>query len=188
MSEPTTPAPRVVTTVEELEALPVNTPFFDADGDLLQVVEFECQDGQWDIRGHHCVWAECTGIQRWYNGLNSSSGRDVVHLPATVLTPAPEPTVKPDREAEFKTYLSCIEEEEPEIQRLAKYDKHTLRTIFNAGFDVAVAEGRTEREVAEAAWDEGRQSLALDMGNPLREDMTRESTANPYRAKGASDG
>ena len=44
------------------------------------------------------------------------------------------------------------------------------------------------RKVAEAAWDEGRQSLALDMGNPLREDMTRESTANPHRAKGASNG
>jgi hypothetical protein len=52
---------------------------------------------------------------------------------------------------------------------------------------LALLPGKTEREVAEAAWDEGRQSLALDMGNPLREDMTRESTANPYRAKGATN-
>lgn len=44
MSEPTTPAPRVVTTVEELEALPVGTRIaIDGGDDVLT----KCGDGEW---------------------------------------------------------------------------------------------------------------------------------------------
>jgi hypothetical protein len=88
-----TPAPQTVASVEELEALPVGTPFFDAEGHLLQVVEFDCHDEGPDFP---CISEECTGRRRWYDGLNSRSGRDVVRLPATVLTPATTPTVTVD--------------------------------------------------------------------------------------------
>jgi hypothetical protein len=38
-----------------------------------------------------------------------------------------------------------------------------------------VADARRE------AWDEGRESLAKDLINPMRSDGTRESSVNPYR-------
>ena len=31
------------------------------------------------------------------------------------------------------------------------------------------------------AWDEGRESFALSLLRPLRDDLTRESIPNPYR-------
>lgn len=38
-----------------------------------------------------------------------------------------------------------------------------------------------QRERDAETWDEGRDSFAADMMRPLRDDMTREQTPNPYR-------
>ena len=35
--------------------------------------------------------------------------------------------------------------------------------------------------IVEAVWEEGRASAFTDFLRPLRDDMTRESTPNPYR-------
>lgn len=48
------------------------------------------------------------------------------------------------------------------------------------------ADGRVALEaaaqfIAAQAWDEGRESLALDFAKPLSADGFRASTANPYR-------
>lgn len=81
--------PHVITTVEELEALPERTVLLDSEGCVLQVVEFDCPNHG---EGDYCVWDGCTGRQRWYDGIGSRSGSEVVYLPATILAlfpPAP---------------------------------------------------------------------------------------------------
>ena len=47
------------------------------------------------------------------------------------------------------------------------------------GFDAWLAEH--DREVAERAWAQGRESLALDAGRPIGDDGFRPATPNPYR-------
>lgn len=54
-------------------------------------------------------------------------------------------------------------------------DYHQSPTELRAEFDRAIASVKAD------AWDEGRTALAFDMVRPLRDDMTRESTENPYR-------
>lgn len=44
-----------------------------------------------------------------------------------------------------------------------------------------------ERQVAEKAWDEGRESVAADMVRPLDESGMRHSSTNPYRKERADD-
>ena len=166
--------PHVITTVEELEALPERTVLLDSEGCVLQVVEFDCPDHG---EGDYCVWDGCTGRQRWYNGIDSRSGSEVVYLPATVLTPTPEPTVKPDREA----------------VRAILIDDDCWDDGFGAPFlleDVAIDRvlalwpGRTERAVAEAAWDYASGEFENWYNSPFKD---REPPENPYRAKGATN-
>lgn len=39
-----------------------------------------------------------------------------------------------------------------------------------------------DRAVAEAAWEQGRESIGADMLTPLRADGTRTPTPNPFRS------
>lgn len=63
-----TPSPRVVTTVDELEALPEDSVIRDA------------RDYVWDFWGEEGWY--CAGNDRW--------GKEKIVLPATVLSPAPQ--------------------------------------------------------------------------------------------------
>lgn len=79
---------RIVTTVEELEALPVGTAFRTADGELLEVQSEVHDYGDGEVS------------ERWYNGPDSSNGVAMVALPATVLSPAPSTVHVTDEESE----------------------------------------------------------------------------------------
>lgn len=51
----------------------------------------------------------------------------------------------------------------------------------DAAFDRWLAEER--RAAAEKAWEEGRESLAIDVARPIGDDGMRHVTPNPYRAE-----
>lgn len=144
--------PNVITTVEELEALPEGTTIRDGRGRA------------WDWSDGHLSGAMAPG------GVKPKNVLVPKFFPATVLTPTPEPTVKMDREAVKE---ALVDDGWFDAGPLQEDDITDLAT-----FILALWPGRSEREVAEAAWDEG-----FDVGANTEEGID----TNPYRAKGASE-
>lgn len=64
-------------------------------------------------------------------------------------------------------------------QNAYEYHGHTecWKNGTRAALDVLAEH---DRAVAAAAWDEGRQSVGIDMAKPLGDDGMKPATANPY--------
>lgn len=164
------PVPHVITTVEEALALPDETVIRDANGCVF-------------LRDHKAENFESKG-DWWICGGDIPFDQVEVRLPATVLTPTPEPTVKPDRETVIQAIDGCIPDD------LAGYRQRYTDCAADA--ILALATRKTEREVRE---ETVRDAIALldgsDPGWPRHPyspmSCLADHTEELVRAKGASD-